>query len=144
MSFLRCIVDMMFNLSKTVGRVELPIAACSGFHGSMLPSIANRTHSYARGLLAEQRVSQAKPSWGQKYDGHRPPYGSTGAVEDFIIDEIKAQFETNFFGVIRVIQYMLPIMRKQRSGVIVNISSIGGRIAFPFFLSYASTKFALK
>ena len=71
-------------------------------------------------------------------------YGSTGAVEDFSIDEIKAQFETNFYGVIRVIQYVLPIMRKQRSGVIVNISSIGGRIAFPFSPSYASTKFALE
>jgi len=71
-------------------------------------------------------------------------YGSTGAVEDFSIDEIKAQFETNFFGAIRVIQYVLPIMREQRSGVIVNISSIGGRIAFPFSPSYASTKFALE
>jgi NAD(P)-dependent dehydrogenase (short-subunit alcohol dehydrogenase family) len=71
-------------------------------------------------------------------------YGSVGAVEDFSIDEIKAQFETNFFGAIRVIQYVLPIMREQRSGVIVNISSIGGRIAFPFSPSYASTKFALE
>jgi NAD(P)-dependent dehydrogenase (short-subunit alcohol dehydrogenase family) len=71
-------------------------------------------------------------------------YGSIGAVEDFSIDEIKAQFETNFFGAIRVIQYVLPIMREQRSGVIVNISSIGGRIAFPFSPSYASTKFALE
>jgi NAD(P)-dependent dehydrogenase (short-subunit alcohol dehydrogenase family) len=71
-------------------------------------------------------------------------YGSTGAVEDFSIDEIKAQFETNFFGAIRVIQYVLPILREQRSGVIVNISSIGGRIAFPFSPSYASTKFALE
>jgi NAD(P)-dependent dehydrogenase (short-subunit alcohol dehydrogenase family) len=71
-------------------------------------------------------------------------YGSIGAIEDFSIDEIKAQFETNFFGAIRVIQYVLPIMREQRSGVIVNISSIGGRIAFPFSPSYASTKFALE
>src|SRR5215831_3882159 len=71
-------------------------------------------------------------------------YGSVGAIEDFSIDEIKAQFETNFFGAIRIIQYVLPIMREQRSGVIVNISSIGGRIAFPFSPSYASTKFALE
>lgn len=71
-------------------------------------------------------------------------YGSTGAVEDFSIDEIKAQFETNFFGAIRVIQSVLPLMREQRSGMIVNISSIGGRIAFPFSPSYASTKFALE
>ena len=71
-------------------------------------------------------------------------YGSTGAVEDFSIDEIKAQFDTNFFGAIRVIQSVLPLMRKQRTGIIVNISSIGGRIAFPFSPSYASTKFALE
>ncbi|HYA85207.1 MAG TPA: SDR family oxidoreductase [Candidatus Bathyarchaeia archaeon] len=71
-------------------------------------------------------------------------YGSTGAVEDFSIDEIKAQFETNFFGAIRVIQHVLPLMRERRSGIIVNISSIGGRIAFPFSPSYASTKFALE
>ena len=71
-------------------------------------------------------------------------YGLTGAVEDFSIDEIKAQFETNFFGAIRVIQSVLPLMRKQRNGTIVNISSIGGRIAFPFSPSYASTKFAIE
>src|SRR5207247_1169090 len=71
-------------------------------------------------------------------------YGSTGAVEDFSIEEIKAQFETNFFGVIRVIQSVLPLMRRQGNGTIVNISSIGGRIAFPFSPSYASTKFAIE
>jgi NAD(P)-dependent dehydrogenase (short-subunit alcohol dehydrogenase family) len=56
----------------------------------------------------------------------------------------KAQFETNFFGVIRVIQSVLPLMRRERNGTIVNISSIGGRIAFPFSPSYASTKFAIE
>ena len=71
-------------------------------------------------------------------------YGSTGAVEDFLIDEIKTQFETNFFGAVRVIQSVLPLMRAQRNGIIVNISSIGGRIAFPFSPSYASTKFAIE
>jgi len=71
-------------------------------------------------------------------------YGSTGAVEDFSMDEIKSQFETNFFGVIRVIQSVLPLMRNQKRGTIVNISSIGGRIPFPFSPSYASTKFALE
>jgi NAD(P)-dependent dehydrogenase (short-subunit alcohol dehydrogenase family) len=71
-------------------------------------------------------------------------YGSTGAVEDFSIQEIKAQFETNFFGSVRVIQSVLPLMRRQRDGTIVNISSIGGRIAFPFSPFYASTKFAME
>ncbi len=71
-------------------------------------------------------------------------YGSTGAVEDFSIEEIKSQFDTNFFGSIRVIQSVLPLMRKQKNGTIINISSIGGRIPFPFSSSYVSTKFALE
>ena len=57
---------------------------------------------------------------------------------------MKAQFETNFLGVIRVTQLVLPIMRKQKSGTIVNVSSVGGRIAIPVLSAYHSTKFALE
>ncbi len=71
-------------------------------------------------------------------------YGGSGAVEDFSIDEIKSMFETNFFGVVRVIHAVLPYMRMKKNGIIVNISSIGGRIPFPFSSVYASTKFALE
>jgi NAD(P)-dependent dehydrogenase (short-subunit alcohol dehydrogenase family) len=71
-------------------------------------------------------------------------YGLLGALEDLTIEEIKAQFETNFFGVIRVTQQVLPIMRKQKSGTIVNISSVGGRIGIPSLSAYHSTKFALE
>jgi NAD(P)-dependent dehydrogenase (short-subunit alcohol dehydrogenase family) len=73
-------------------------------------------------------------------------YGLFGALEDTSIGEIKAQFETNFFGVIRVTQQVLPIMRKQNSGggTIVNVSSVGGRIGVPILSAYQSTKFALE
>jgi NAD(P)-dependent dehydrogenase (short-subunit alcohol dehydrogenase family) len=71
-------------------------------------------------------------------------YALIGAFEENSMEEIKAQFETNFFGAVRVIQAALPIMRKQRSGRIVNITSMGGRIAIPFDSIYHGTKFALE
>jgi NAD(P)-dependent dehydrogenase (short-subunit alcohol dehydrogenase family) len=71
-------------------------------------------------------------------------YGLFGALEDLSIEEIKAQFETNFFGVVRVTQQVLPVMRKQKSGTIVNMSSVGGRLGIPALSAYHSTKFALE
>ena len=71
-------------------------------------------------------------------------YGFMGSVEDSTLDEIKAQFETNFFGAIRVMQKVIPIMRKQKTGTIVNVSSIAGRIGFPMGSAYVSSKFALE
>ena len=71
-------------------------------------------------------------------------YGLLGALEDLSIEEIKAQFETNFFGAIRVTQQALPVMRKQKNGTIINISSVGGRIGIPGLSAYHSTKFALE
>jgi NAD(P)-dependent dehydrogenase (short-subunit alcohol dehydrogenase family) len=71
-------------------------------------------------------------------------YGLTGALEDIGIDEIKAQYDTNLYGVIRVTQEVLPIMRKQGSGRIINISSGAGRFGFPGGSAYVSSKFALE
>src|ERR687884_681527 len=71
-------------------------------------------------------------------------YGLNGAFEDLAMDEIKAQYETNFFGLIRVTQAVLPIMRRQKSGTIVNISSGAGRFGFPSGSAYVSTKFAVE
>ena len=71
-------------------------------------------------------------------------YGMTGAFEDIGMDEIKSLYETNVFGAIRVTQAVLPIMRKQRSGRIINISSGAGRIGYPGGSAYVSSKFALE
>ena len=71
-------------------------------------------------------------------------YGLVGPLEELSIEEFKERFETNVFGVIRVTKSVLPIMRKQRHGIIVNISSIAGRIDFPLTLAYVSSKFALE
>ena len=71
-------------------------------------------------------------------------YALTGAFEDLAIEEIKAQYETNLLGLIRTSQAVLPIMREQKSGTIVNISSGAGRVGFPGFSAYVSTKFAVE
>ena len=71
-------------------------------------------------------------------------YGLNGAFEDLAMDEIKAQYETNVFGLIRTTQAVLPIMRRQKSGTIINISSGAGRFGFPTGSAYVSTKFAVE
>jgi NAD(P)-dependent dehydrogenase (short-subunit alcohol dehydrogenase family) len=71
-------------------------------------------------------------------------YALNGAFEDLTIDEIKAQFETNLFGVIRTTQAILPVMRKQQFGIIVNMSSGAGRLGYPGGSAYISTKFAVE
>ncbi len=71
-------------------------------------------------------------------------WGISGAIEETPISQSKALFETNFFGVLRVCQSVLPIMRKQGEGLIINISSIGGVMGLPFQGLYSATKFAVE
>jgi len=71
-------------------------------------------------------------------------YGAMGALEAAKEEEIKQQFDVNLFGLIAVTKAVLPAMRKQRSGTIINVSSVGGRVTFPFSSLYHATKFAVE
>ena len=71
-------------------------------------------------------------------------YGQFGCLEDISVDEFREQFETNLFSIVRIIQEVVPIMRKQGSGIIVNISSLAGRMGLPGSPAYISSKFALE
>jgi NAD(P)-dependent dehydrogenase (short-subunit alcohol dehydrogenase family) len=71
-------------------------------------------------------------------------YGQYGAVEDVTTDEWRAQFEVNLFGSIAVTQAVLPAMRKQRRGTIINVSSVAGKVAIPFAAPYCASKHALE
>lgn len=71
-------------------------------------------------------------------------YGLFGALEDMLIEEVKEQFETNLFGTIRTVKAVLPIMRNQKKGVIVNVSSMSGIVGIPATSVYVSTKYALE
>ena len=71
-------------------------------------------------------------------------YALTGAAEETSLAEAKAQFETNFFGTVRMVNAVLPGMRKAGAGRIVNIGSLAGLTAIPFSAFYCATKFALE
>ena len=71
-------------------------------------------------------------------------YSQSGAVEAVPMDRIRAQFETNVFGLLRLTQLVLPAMRQARAGRIVNIGSMGGRLVFPGGGVYHATKYAIE
>jgi NAD(P)-dependent dehydrogenase (short-subunit alcohol dehydrogenase family) len=71
-------------------------------------------------------------------------YAGAGFVEEVSMDEYRRQFETNVFGVIAVTKAFLPLMRMQKQGCIINISSISGKVAFPGLSPYAASKHAIE
>ncbi len=71
-------------------------------------------------------------------------YGLVGALEETPADEWQDIFRTNLFGAVETMRAVLPVMRRQRSGSIVNISSMGGQLSFAGFSAYSATKFALE
>lgn len=71
-------------------------------------------------------------------------YGVFGGFEEITEQQFREQYETNVFGVIAVTQAILPLLRAQRSGHILNVSSVAGLSAMPGFSAYASSKFALE
>lgn len=71
-------------------------------------------------------------------------YSQSGALESIDVDDVRRQFETNVFGLIRLTQLVLPTMREQRSGRIVNIGSMGGKLTFPGGGAYHASKYAVE
>ena len=71
-------------------------------------------------------------------------YELAGALEEISPAEARAQFETNFFGVVRMVDAVLPLMRRQKRGHIINVGSLSGLSAIPFLGMYSASKFALE
>jgi NADP-dependent 3-hydroxy acid dehydrogenase YdfG len=71
-------------------------------------------------------------------------YALMGPIEGVTPEQLNQQFQTNVFGVVSTIQAILPVMRQQGNGIIINVASIGGRLAFPMTASYHGTKWAVE
>src|SRR3954465_8003798 len=91
---------------------------------------------------AVEAVEQAEGAVGALVNN--AGYSQSGAIEDVSMESVRRQFETNVFGLLRMCQLVLPGMRRQGSGRIVNISSMGGKLVFPGGGVYHATKFAVE
>ena len=70
--------------------------------------------------------------------------GYYGPVEEFSIEEIQSQYNINVLGVVRTVKEVMPWMRKQKNGLIINVSSVAGLVTFPLYGLYSSSKYALE
>ena len=118
-------------MNKIVDKEHLPL--------EILELDVNNEESVSRGI--QQIINKEN---GIDILVNNAGYGLFGALEDISMDEIKRQFETNFFGAIRTIKKVLPTMRKRKSGIIVNVSSLSGLVGIPAQCIYCSSKFALE
>lgn len=110
--------------------------------------VANRIQVQQLDVTSEESMKQFLPVLEELKQVHvlvnNAGYAAGGFVEEIPLEEYRKQFETNFFGVIRVTQAVLPIMRKQQRGKIINVSSISGKVGFPGISPYVASKHALE
>jgi NAD(P)-dependent dehydrogenase (short-subunit alcohol dehydrogenase family) len=134
-----CAEHLLRSGNRVFGTQRQPPQTADGRGVEMIAMDVNDDRSVEAGI---QRVMQIAGRLDAVINNAGNAY--MGAVEDTSIDEAKAQLETNFFGVLRVCRAVLPIMRRQGGGHIINISSLAGVLGLPFSGLYSASKFALE
>ncbi|MFF2016933.1 SDR family NAD(P)-dependent oxidoreductase [Paenibacillus sp. NPDC058177] len=114
----------------------------------LVEQYGEQIHPLALDVSDEQAVSAAVEQAHQVFGRldvvvNNAGYGDVAAVEDVTLDDFRAQIDTNFYGVVYVSKAVVPILRKQGSGHIIQISSVGGRIATMGLAAYQSAKWAV-
>jgi NAD(P)-dependent dehydrogenase (short-subunit alcohol dehydrogenase family) len=146
-------IALVTGASSGVGRATVVALAARGYRvfgtsrrpGGDAPAdvemVALDVRDYASVAACVQTVSGA----GGRLDllVNNAGYEQAGAAEELSLDEARAQFETNFFGVVRMVKAVLPLMRRQGAGRIINVSSLAGLAPIPFMAIYSASKFAL-
>ncbi|AWH83651.1 short-chain dehydrogenase/reductase [Flavobacterium album] len=128
------------NVAATSRNPEALTAAVGGATANLLPLYAD--------LADDTSVRQAISATAEKFGTvdvavNNAGYGIGGSLEELTDTEVRQSFDINVFGTINVIRNVLPIMREQKSGHIINISSIAGMAATTGWAAYAATKFAV-
>jgi NAD(P)-dependent dehydrogenase (short-subunit alcohol dehydrogenase family) len=102
-------------------------------------------------VTSAESIARAREAVDARTSGHgldvlvnNAGYGTAGPTELITDADVRAQYETNVFGVMAMIRAFTPAMRERGNGRIINVSSIGGRLTFPFFGVYNSTKYAVE
>jgi len=146
-------VALVTGASSGIGHATAELLAASGFTvfgTSRAPS--QTTHSYTwlpldvRSDASVEAAIQSLLEQAGRIDVlvNNAGYAHIGAIEESSIADVQAQLDTNLFGVIRMIKAVLPVMRRQGSGRIINVSSVVGHVAPPYAGLYATSKFALE
>lgn len=115
----------------------------------LVESYPQQVHTLSLDVTNSDNIRSAVTEAQQKFNRidvlvNNAGYGSIGAIEEVSDEAIKRQFDTNLFGTLNMMRAVLPIMRQQRSGHILNLSSVGGMVSFAATGIYCSTKFAVE
>jgi NADP-dependent 3-hydroxy acid dehydrogenase YdfG len=148
---------LITGCSTGIGRATAERLAGKGLNvyatARRLESIADLEAAGCKTLaldVTDEASMQAAVSAVEQADGailalvNNAGYSQSGAVETIQMDDLRRQFETNVFGLVRMCQLVLPAMRREGRGRIVNISSMGGRLVFPGGGAYHGTKYAVE
>jgi NAD(P)-dependent dehydrogenase (short-subunit alcohol dehydrogenase family) len=144
-------VILITGASRGIGKSIGSLLAARGFEvfGTSRAPVPGAFPMLALDVTSEQSVQQCVQSVLAKAGRldvliNNAAYGLVGAAEETTLEEARSQMETNFFGVVRMVKACLPIMRRQKGGRILNISSLAGLTAIPFWPYYCASKFALE
>jgi NAD(P)-dependent dehydrogenase (short-subunit alcohol dehydrogenase family) len=143
--FGRCLAEQALQRGERVVATARQLTGLSGLSSAFGELVCPLALDVTRPDQVRSAIERAHAVFGRiDVLVNNAGYGLQGAVEDLSDSQIRAQFETNVFGVLGVIRAALPLLRAQGSGHIVNISSVGGRLSAPLIGIYSASKFAIE